>query len=151
MPCLPYYIGIKYPLNIIFFLINITSSLISISGNSLTIFVIGTRQHLQLPQNLLLAALSATDIFAGFIPQPVYGIYLAFYHDSEICGIEQAIVFMSAASCSASLLLLCAIARERYRQLKLGLNYNGTTSKAKVKSVLHSINYRMMSNCFAQN
>ena len=133
MTCLPYYIGVSYPWNTIFFLINMASSLTSVSGNSLTIFIIITRQHLHLPQNLLLAALSATDLFAGLVPQPIYATYLSFYHNSNNCGIEQAIVFMSATSCSASLLLLCAIARERYRQLILGLSYNEDTSKGKVR------------------
>ena len=135
MTCLPYYIGISYPMNIIFFLINIISSLFSVIGNSLTIFVIIKKQHLQVPQNLLLAALSATDLFAGSIPQPIYGTYLAFYHDSKNCAIEQTIVFMSATSCAGSLLLLCAVARERHLNMSMGLNYSSQRSKKQVNKV----------------
>lgn len=134
MTCLPYYTGVSYPLNIAFCIINITCSLTSVIGNSLTISAITKKQHLQMPHYLLLAALSATDLLAGCIPQPIYGIYLSYFHHSSICELEKAIVFMSATSCSASMLLLCGIARERHLQVSLGLNYNGYTSKSKVRS-----------------
>ena len=133
MTCLPYYVGIANPVNIIFFLINIICSLVSISGNSLTIFVVATRSHLQMPRNLLLAALSITDLFAGLVPQPIFGTYLSFFHDTNNCVLEKAIVFMSATSCATSLLLLCVIARDRFLHVAKGLHYNQHTNKCQVR------------------
>lgn len=139
MTCLPYYIGISQPVNIVFFLVNILCSLVSIIGNSLTTFVVATRSHLQMPRNLLLAALSVTDLFAGLVAQPIFGTYLSFFHNTNSCMLEKAIVFMSASSCASSLLLLCVIARDRYLHVAKGLQYNQHTSKYQVGEFIHMI------------
>ena len=137
MTCLPYYVGIPQPINIAFFLINVTCSLASINGNSLTIYVVATRKHLQAPMNLLLAALSITDLFAGMVAQPIFATYLSFFHTSNNCVLEKTIVFMSATSCATSLLLLCLIARDRYLHVAKGLRYNQHTNRYQVRMFIY--------------
>ncbi len=132
MACLPYYKGISFPLNIFFFLINIICSLVSIIGNSLTIFSIKTKPQLQSPSNWLLAGLSLTDLLAGVIAQPMYGTYLAFFDYKNNCVLEKSIVFMSATSCSTSLLHLCVIARDRYVHISKAMHSNEYDSGVKV-------------------
>ena len=135
MTCLPYYKVIQYPVNIIFFLLNFTCSVFSVSGNSLTIFVVITKSSLHSPTNWLLAALSLTDLLVGLIVQPLYGIYLAFAQRHNNCVLEKSIVFISAASCTASLGFLCAIARDRYLHVAKGLDYQQYTNKKQVSII----------------
>ena len=132
MTCLEYMIGISYPVNIIFCMINIACAMVSIVGNSLTIWVIAKKHHLHVPRNLLLAALSMSDLVAGLISQPVYGIYLSFGYKASNCIVEKGLVFISAASCTSSLLLVTAIARDRWLHVAKSHEYNMYTSKRQV-------------------
>eukprot|EP00794_Sanderia_malayensis_P003486 gene3486-3984_t len=132
MACLPYYKGIQYPTNVVFFLINALCAIMSVFGNSLTIFAIYRKHHLQSPSNWLLAGLSFTDLLAGAIAQPMYSIYLSFFADQNNCVLEKSVVFMSATSCSTSLLHLCMIARDRFLHISKGVRYSEYTNKRQV-------------------
>ena len=132
MTCLPYYMGIEYPMNIIFFLANTICSLVSVFGNSVTIMAILTRANLQTTSHWLLAALSFTDLLAGAIAQPMYSIYLSFFADKNNCVLEKSIVFMSATSCMTSLLLLAVIGRDRFLHVSKGMRYNEHMNNIKV-------------------
>ncbi len=142
MACLPYYKGVQYPVNIVFFLINITCSITSLFGNSITIFAIKSKIHLQAPSNWLLAGLSLTDLLAGAIAQPIYGTYLSFFSHTNNCVLEKTIVFMSATSCATSMLHLCVIARDRFLHIAKGMRYSEYTNKSQVwmNSFLRSLN-----------
>ena len=131
MVCHPYYIGLEYPLDIIFFLINIICAAICVSGNGIVIYVTLTVKQLQNPSGWLLMALASADLLAGAIAQPMFAIYHTFFHDSDICNIQRAIIFISATSCSTSILLLCLIAYDRYLHVFKGLTYNQFTSELK--------------------
>ena len=132
MTCLDYYIGIEEPLNIIFFLINIICAVISTFSNGVVVYVVFTVQRLQRPSHWLLVALAFTDLLAGGLSQPMYGIYLGFFHTTNNCYIEKSIVFISAASCTTSLLLLCLIAHDRYLHISKGLRYKQFTSQLRI-------------------
>ena len=96
------------------------------------VYVILTVERLQNPSNRLLLALASADLLAGAIAQPMSGIYFAFFHSSNRCDVEKAILFVSVASCLISVLLLCLIARDRYLHLSKGLAYNQFASKRKI-------------------
>ena len=132
MVCLPYYTEIEKPFNAIFFLGNITSAVISVSGNGIVIYVILTLKRLQKPTNWLLMALASADLLVGTVAQPLCGIYLVFFHSLSNCYIEKTIVFTSAMSCPTSVLILCLIAHDRYLHLSKGLAYNEHTSGIKI-------------------
>ena len=132
MVCHPYYIGLEQPLNIIFVLINTTCAIISVLGSGIVIYAVMTVKSLQNPSNWLLMALASADLLAGAIAQPMYGIHFAFFHYSNRCNIEKAAVFMSAASCSTSMLILCVIAQDRYLHISRGFTYNQFVSGLKI-------------------
>ena len=132
MVCLSHTIGFELPVNIIFFLGNIICSIISVFGNGVVIHVILNIRRLQNPSNWLLMGLASVDLLAGAIAQPVNGTYIAFFHSSSICNIEKIILFISAASCCTSLLLLCFIARDRYLHLTQGTACNQFSSRRKI-------------------
>ena len=96
------------------------------------VYVILTVERLQNPSNWLLLALASADLLAGAIAQPMCGIYFAFFHSSNRCDVEKAILFLSVAGCLISVLLLCLIARDRYLHLSKGLAYNQFASKRKI-------------------
>ena len=107
-------------------------SITSISGNFLVIYVVFSVERLQTPRHWLLAALAASDLLAGVVSQPLYATYIAFFSNSENCFIEMAIVFMSATSCATSLLIICAIARDRLLTMSKRMEYNQHTSNKQI-------------------
>ena len=132
MVCHAHNIGFELPVNIIFFLYNITCAIISVFGNGVVVYVICKVRRLQNRSNWLLVGLASADLLAGAIAQPLDGIYKAFFHSSSRCDVETIIMFMSAASCCTSLPLLCFIARDRYLHLSEGTTYNQFSSERKI-------------------
>ena len=132
MVCHSHNTGFELPVNIIFFVYNITCAIISVFGNGVVVYVIRKVRRLQNPSNWLLMGLASADLLAGAIAQPLAGIYKAFFHSSSRCDVEKIILFMSAASCCTSLPLLCFIARDRYLHLSEGTAYNQISSRRKI-------------------
>ena len=131
MVCHPYYIGLEPPCNILLFLANITCAVICVCGNGIVIYVTVTVKQLQNPSGWLLMALASADLLAGAIAQPMFGIYFSFFDDSNMCNIQTVIIFISATSCSTSILLLGLIAYDRYLHVCKALTYNQFTSGVK--------------------
>ena len=136
MAGLPYAIEFHWPLNLIFFLINITCSIILVSGNGIVVYVVLTVKHLQNPSNYLLMALSSADLLAGGIAQPLCDTYFGFFGTSNSCNVERSCMFLSATSCATSILLLCLIARDRYLHISKGPAYNQFTSESKISLLI---------------
>ena len=111
---------------------NIACAAVSVFGNGIVVFVVLSAKHLRNPSNWLLVALASTDLFAGAIAQPLYGIYFGFFSSSNSCLVEKASTFIAATSCSTSMLLLCLIARDRYLHISKGLEYNRYASGFKI-------------------
>ena len=113
-------------------MISVTSSY----GNLLVIFVVCKVRSLQTPRHLLLAALAASDVVAGAISQPIYAAYVAFFSDTAGCFTEKAVVFLSATSCATSLLIICAIARDRFLTLSNRVDYHQIISNRQIFGIV---------------
>ena len=117
MVCHPYYIGLERPLDIIFVLIDIKCAIVSVFGNGIVVYAAVTVKRLRNLTNWILAALDSADLLDGAIVQPTHGIYFGLFHYSNICNIEETIIFMSATSCSTSMILLYLIAHDRHLKI----------------------------------
>ena len=132
MCCLPYLAGPVFPLNIVYFVLNMIIAVISITGNVVVIYVVLTVRRLHSPTNCLLAAMALSDLISALFGQTTYSIYLSFLSHTCNCAHERSGVYISAMSCGTSLLLLCMITRDRYLHVAKGLRYRDFTGSKQV-------------------
>ena len=132
MACLPYLAGLQFPVNIIYFVLNMIIAIISTTGNATVIYVVVTVRRLHSPTNWLLAAMALSDLFSALIGQTVYSVYLSFLSHTSDCAHERTGVYISAMTCGTSLLLLCMITRDRYLHVAKGLRYRDFTGNKQI-------------------
>ena len=132
MACLPYLTGPAYPVNIIYFVLNMIIAIASTTGNAMVVYLVVTVQRLHTPTNWLLAAMAVSDLFSSLIGQTTYSIYLSFLSHTSDCAHERSGVYISAMTCGTSLLLLCMITRDRYLHMAKGLRYPDFTGSKQI-------------------
>ena len=119
------------PAKIFFSTGNILFFLFSVTGNSIVIFLVLRKPHLKTPTYCLLAALASSDFITATCGQLTYFVEVLF-KTSTSCAIEKVNAFFNVSSCSTSILLLCAIAHDRYLRVSKGVEYENHTSMRRV-------------------
>lgn len=115
------------PLKIIYFILNTCLLLLSVTGNSIIIYLIWTKSILKTPTCYLISALALSDFLTAIFGQMSYYISVCFFQDVS-CTVDKAITFMNASSCTSSLLFLSLISRDRFLHVSKGIRYSEHTS-----------------------
>ena len=132
MVCLTYLARTEFPINIVYFVLNMICAIVSVIGNGTVIYAIVTIPRLRSATNWLLASLALSDLISALFGQTTYSVYLSFLPHTSNCIHEKAGVYISAMSCGTSLLTLCLITRDRYLHVAQALCYNKFTSTKQV-------------------
>ena len=111
----------------IFLTINSALFILSITGNSLVMYLVWTKSTLRSPTYFLMSFLALSDLFTSLFGQLSYCISTAFFKDVS-CDVDKGIAFVNASSCACSLLLLSLIARDRYLHVSKQQDYSSHTS-----------------------
>ncbi len=109
-------------------------------------FVIITRQRLHQPTYYLIFSLWLSDFIIALFGQSAYTTDAAF-KESVSCTENKIISFLHGTSCSASLMLLCMISRDRWLHVAKGLRYDQFMNNKKV--ILLSVACFFISICLA--
>ena len=108
--------------------------LFSVTGNSIVIFLFLRKPHLKTPTYCLLAALATSDFITATCGQLTYFVEVLFKTYTS-CAIEKVNAFFNVSSCSTSILLLCAIAQDRYLRVSKGVEYDNHTNMRRVVKI----------------
>ena len=111
----------------IFLTINAVLFILSLTGNSLVMYLVWTKSTLRSPTYFLLSFLALSDVFTSLFGQLSYCISVTILDDIS-CTTDKIIGFFSASSCTCSLLLLSLIARDRYLHVSKKQDYSNHTS-----------------------
>ena len=111
----------------VFIASNLVLFVLSLTGNSLVMYLVWTKSALRSPTYFLLSFLALSDVFTSLFGQLSYCISVTILNDIS-CTTEKMIGFFSASSCTCSLLLLSLIARDRYLHVSKQQDYPNHTS-----------------------
>ena len=111
----------------IFLTINSALFILSITGNSLVMYLVWTKPVLRSPTYFLMSFLALSDLLTSLFGQLSYCISSTFFKDIS-CNKDKGIAFVNASSCTCSLLLLSLIARDRYLHVSKQQDYSNYTS-----------------------
>ena len=111
----------------IFIASNLVLFILSITGNSLVMYLVWTKSALRSPTYFLMSFLALSDLFTSLFGQLSYCISTIFFKDVP-CAVDKAIGFVNFTSCTCSLLLLSLIARDRYLHVSKKQDYSSHTS-----------------------
>ena len=99
--------------------INVTFTLLSITGNLLVIFSVSRTPSLRSPSTTLLCGLAASDVIVGLIAQPLFVIQELIPNDT----LKYVVYFFSCNGCGVSLLTMTLISLDRYAALQYHMRY----------------------------
>ena len=111
----------------IFLTINSALFILSLTGNSLVIYLVWTKPTLRSPTYFLMSFLALSDLLTSLFGQLSYSIAVTLFNDIS-CATDKAIAFFHLSSSSSSLLLLSLIARDRYLHVSKRQDYSHYTS-----------------------
>ena len=111
----------------VFIASNLVLFVLSITGNSLVMYLVWTKSALRLPTYILMSFLALSDISTSLFGQLSYSISITLYSDIS-CTVDKTITFFHLSSCTCSLLLLSLIARDRYLHVSKKQDYSNYTS-----------------------
>ena len=115
----------------IILLLNIPLSVTAFLGNLLIIVALQKTSSLRPPSKVLLGCLASTDLWVGFITQPLF--VTRYFLASQGCYVAQMLLFsVGTVFCGVSLKILTAISVDRLLALLLQLRYRQAVTLWKV-------------------
>ena len=112
--------------------INVTFTLLSITGNLLVIFSVSRTPSSRSPSTTLLCGLAASDVIVGLIAQPLFIIQELIPNDT----LFHVVFFFSFNGCGVSLLTMTLISLDRYAALQYHMRYATMVTSKRVVCTL---------------
>ena len=127
----------KLPVKCIVLLLNIGTSLVSISGNALVMLILSTNPGFKTRSNYSLLFLPGTDVVVGLVAQPITCLLVInFLYLDQVCIASKILAYVCSVSCGASTGMLALISCDWYLHLSKLSNYNKYMTNRKLKVLI---------------